>query len=99
MTDSKRLTLRLPSELHKLLVESANADHRSLNREIEFLLWQAFRIDVDAFAGTRNAVQPAPDFPDANRPVGASSNLRSLSSSTRSGTASFLLLEQVRPAR
>ncbi len=85
MADSKRLTLRLPSELHKLLVESANADHRSLNREIEFLLWQAFQINADAFAGTRSALQLAPHFPDTNRPVGASSNRRTLSRTARSG--------------
>ena len=85
MNDSKRLTLRLPSELHKLLVESANADHRSLNREIEFLLWQAFRIDADAFAGARSAVRPAPHFPDTIRPLSASSEQGVLSRTSRSG--------------
>src|SRR4051812_7313840 len=42
MSSSKRLTLRLAPELHQLLLERANADRRSLNREIEFLLWEAF---------------------------------------------------------
>ena len=60
MPDAKRLTLRLPPELHQLLLERANADHRSLNREIEFLLWQVFQLNVDAFASTRFTVQPVP---------------------------------------
>jgi hypothetical protein len=72
MVDAKRLTLRLPSELHELLVERANADHRSLNREIEFLLWQAFQIDADAFAGARTAGQLASRGPDTRGPIAAS---------------------------
>jgi len=60
MPDSKRLTLRLAPELHQLLQERADADHRSLNREIEFLLWQAFQVDADAFAGTRTTARRAP---------------------------------------
>lgn len=53
MPSSKRLTLRVPPELHQLLLERADAERRSLNREIEYLLWQAFRVDADAFASTR----------------------------------------------
>jgi hypothetical protein len=60
MTDSTRITLRLPPELHQLLLQRAVADHRSLNREIEFLLWQTFQINADAFAGQRGMVQPRP---------------------------------------
>jgi hypothetical protein len=61
MSDSsKRFTLRLPAELHQLLLERADADHRSLNREIEFLLWDAFRVDVDAYANTRGRSQLSP---------------------------------------
>ena len=40
---------------------------RSLNREIEYLLWEAFRVDVDAFANARNATLPA--RPPDSRPV------------------------------
>jgi hypothetical protein len=50
----KRFTLRLPPELHQLLVERADAEDGSLNREMEYLLWEAFRVDVDAFANTPN---------------------------------------------
>jgi len=60
MPDAKRVTLRLPLELHQLLLERAAADHRSLNREIEFLLWQVFQLNVDAFASTRFTVHPVP---------------------------------------
>jgi hypothetical protein len=58
MPDAKRLTLRLPPDLHSLLSQRADADHRSLNREIEFLLWQVVQVDADAFATTRNTVRP-----------------------------------------
>ena len=67
MPSPKRLTLRLPPELHKLLLERADADRRSLNREIEYLLWEAFRVDVDAFANARNATLPV--RPPDSRPV------------------------------
>jgi hypothetical protein len=60
MPDAKRLTLRLPPDLHRLLAQRADADHRSLNREIEFLLWQVFQVDADAFATTRTTVRPMP---------------------------------------
>jgi hypothetical protein len=55
MPDEKRLTLRLPADLHQLLLQRAAADRRSLNREIEFLLWQAFQVNADAFASARHA--------------------------------------------
>jgi hypothetical protein len=86
MSDSKRLTLRLPSELHQLLLERADADHRSLNREIEFLLWEAFRVSADAFANTRNAILPAVS-PDKGpvRPMAASNNRKDAVRSSRSG--------------
>ena len=63
MPASKRLTLRLSPELHQLLQQRADADHRSLNREIEYLLWEAFRVDVDAFANTRRATLPLSSGP------------------------------------
>ncbi|MFE5191465.1 Arc family DNA-binding protein [Streptomyces sp. NPDC056628] len=36
--DEKRISLRLPTELHARLVEAARADRRSLNSEILHLL-------------------------------------------------------------
>jgi predicted HicB family RNase H-like nuclease len=38
MDDEKRISLRLPMELHARLVEEARADRRSLNSEIVHLL-------------------------------------------------------------
>ncbi|MGW1543859.1 Arc family DNA-binding protein [Streptomyces sp. NPDC002309] len=38
MEDEKRISLRLPTELHARLVEEARADRRSLNSEIVHLL-------------------------------------------------------------
>ncbi|MGW6292239.1 Arc family DNA-binding protein [Streptomyces sp. NPDC055058] len=38
MEDEKRISLRLPTELHARLVEEARADRRSLNSEIIHLL-------------------------------------------------------------
>jgi len=38
MEDEKRISLRLPTELHARLVEEARADRRSLNSEIAHLL-------------------------------------------------------------
>ncbi|MFB7576531.1 Arc family DNA-binding protein [Streptomyces sp. NPDC056165] len=38
MTDEKRISLRLPTDLHARLVEQACSDRRSLNSEIVHLL-------------------------------------------------------------
>ncbi|MFE9926487.1 Arc family DNA-binding protein [Streptomyces sp. NPDC005774] len=38
MADEKRISLRLPTDLHARLVEQARADRRSLNSEIIHLL-------------------------------------------------------------
>ncbi|MEV5007885.1 MULTISPECIES: Arc family DNA-binding protein [unclassified Streptomyces] len=38
MTDEKRISLRLPTDLHARLVEQARSDRRSLNSEIVHLL-------------------------------------------------------------
>jgi hypothetical protein len=57
----------LPAELHHLLVERAAADRRSVNREIEALLWQAFTVNADAFAAQRSAVQSPPSPPESPR--------------------------------
>jgi len=54
-----RLTLRLPPELHQLLTQRARAERRSLNGEIEYLLWQSFALSVDAYANERVALRPA----------------------------------------
>ena len=57
MTDETRFSLRLPRDLHALLLERAQAEHRSLNAQIVHLLWQAFAIDADAHRGTRHQVR------------------------------------------
>lgn len=36
--DDKRITLRIPVDIHARLVEQASADRRSLNSEILYLL-------------------------------------------------------------
>ena len=51
--------LRLSPELHQLLAQRARAERRSLNGEIEYLLWQAFNLNLDAYAGERTSVRPA----------------------------------------
>lgn len=53
----KRITLRVPPELHQLLSERARAEHRSLNSQIEYLLWQSFNLSVDAYARERGAIR------------------------------------------
>ncbi len=59
MPDETRFSLRLPHELHTLLLERATAEHRSLNAQIIHLLWQAFA-DADNYRATRSHVgQPA----------------------------------------
>ena len=72
MADTRRLTLRLSPELYHLLVERAATDHRSLNREIEYLLWQMFQSNADAFAHTRRSMQPIPSSTTTPRPSGGS---------------------------
>ncbi len=75
MPNARRLTLRLPADLHRLLVERAAADHRSLNREIEAILWQAFTVNADAFATQRSAFQTPPESP-RRRPTATSAQSR-----------------------
>ncbi len=58
MSDETRFSLRLPHELHTLLIERAAAEHRSLNAQIIHLLWQAFTVDADAYRGARRHVRP-----------------------------------------
>jgi predicted HicB family RNase H-like nuclease len=54
MPDETRFSLRVPRDLHALLLERAAAEHRSLNAQIIHLLWQAFTVDADAYRGARN---------------------------------------------
>ncbi len=60
MPDETRFSLRLPADLHALLLERAAAEHRSLNAQIIHLLWQAFVVDADSYRDARKHVgQPA----------------------------------------
>ncbi len=60
MPDETRFSLRLPHELHTLLLERAAAEHRSLNAQIIHLLWQAFVVDADSYRDARShAGRPA----------------------------------------
>jgi hypothetical protein len=43
----ERVLLRIPASLKAKLSELAERDHRSLNKEIEFLLEQAIREDAN----------------------------------------------------
>lgn len=40
MKDEKRITLRLPAQMHERIVQTAKKEHRSLNAEIIALLEQ-----------------------------------------------------------
>jgi len=63
MSDETRFSLRLPHELHTLLLERAAAEHRSLNAQIIHLLWQAFVVDADAYRDARSHVGRSPSVP------------------------------------
>jgi hypothetical protein len=62
MAPAKRLMLRLPEDLHAWLVERAEADERSLNSQIVFLLRQAQfpPIEADAYRDTRHRLASMP---------------------------------------
>ncbi len=62
MTDETPFTIRLPEPLAAALRERAAADHRSLNKEIVFLLEQILNplVDADAYAETRRALSSMP---------------------------------------
>jgi len=52
MSEQKvRLPLRIPASLKAKLIELAERDHRSLNKEIEFLLDQCIREEANGEAG------------------------------------------------
>lgn len=57
-----RLTLRLDEELYTSLVQRAAQDHRSLNREIAYLLKQALfpAADADAYRDSRSSLLAMP---------------------------------------
>ncbi len=63
MTDETRFSLRLPHELHTLLLERSTAEHRSLNAQIIHLLWQAFVVDADSYRDARGQVRPHGSVP------------------------------------
>ncbi len=56
MSGETRFSLRLPADLHALLIERAAAEHRSLNAQIIHLLWQAFVVDADSYRAARSHV-------------------------------------------
>ncbi len=63
MSDEARLSLRLPRDLHALLLERATAEHRSLNAQIIHLLWQAFVVDADSYRDARSHVGRSESVP------------------------------------
>jgi hypothetical protein len=62
MAKQTRLTLRLDEDLYTSLVERATVDHRSLNREIAYLLRQALfpAVDADAYRSSRQSLLAMP---------------------------------------
>jgi hypothetical protein len=62
MPRSIPLTLRLPEDLHAALVERAELDQRSLNRQIVFLLREALfpAADADAYRSSRQSLRHMP---------------------------------------
>jgi hypothetical protein len=64
MSQETRLTLRLPDQLAALLREQAAAEHRSLNKQIVFLLEQASlsSVDADAYSEARRTLGALPRY-------------------------------------
>ena len=62
MSDETPFTIRLPAPLAAALRERAEADHRSLNKEIAFLLEQILYapVDADAYAEARGTLGSMP---------------------------------------
>lgn len=52
-----RLPLRIPASLKQKLLELAEREHRSLNKQIEFLLDRCIREDADSGAGESERVR------------------------------------------
>jgi hypothetical protein len=66
-----RVTVRLPADLGDALRQRAAADHRSLNRQIVFLLRQALfpPVDADAYRDSRRSLSSMPRYTHP-RPLG-----------------------------
>jgi len=64
MSDETPFTIRLPTSLATALRERAAADHRSLNKEIIFLLEQVLSpsVDADAYADSRRKLNSLPRY-------------------------------------
>lgn len=64
MPDETPLTIRLPKSLAATLRQRADADHRSLNKEIVFLLEQVLNpsVDADAYADSRRKLSSLPRY-------------------------------------
>ena len=69
MSRETRVTLRLPDELATWLREQAAAEHRSLNKQLVFLLEQASytAVDADAYRDARRTLAAMPRY-SAPRP-------------------------------
>jgi hypothetical protein len=59
-----RITLRLPDDLATRIRERAAADHRSLNKQIVFLLEQAMytTVEADAYRDKRQTLSSMPRY-------------------------------------
>ncbi|KWX04990.1 hypothetical protein TH66_04275 [Carbonactinospora thermoautotrophica] len=69
MSTEKRISLRLPAELHERLVARATADRRSLNSEIVYLLEVALDspvVDDDSPGGESASPDPLRGKPDSS---------------------------------
>jgi hypothetical protein len=55
-----RVLLRIPARLKATLTELAEREHRSLNKQIEFLLDRCIREDADSGAGESERAKSAP---------------------------------------
>src|SRR5258708_31195509 len=75
-TADTRITVRLPADVADALRDRATVDHRSLNRQIVFLLRQALfpPVDADAYRDSRGSLSSMPRYthprPLSRRPRG-----------------------------
>jgi hypothetical protein len=70
-SEETRITVRLPADVADALRQRADADNRSLNRQIVFLLRQALfpPIDADAYRDSRRSLSSMPRYTHP-RPLG-----------------------------